>query len=228
MELEKKQYKVWVIPHVGPKQDDPNNQGAKLPGKATYIRTSNPDETAQAVVDQDGKKVFLPQRFIHLQVFEEGNTSFLGGDTKPATVNIFENSDRILFGKLEQVIGDKERHEVMKTDAQVMVLKDSLPGLVRNRDISPRQYYATYRDSNGKTQMLKMNRRQNDGNFKEEPVVMTTVSYFLFDNKVNADDDAIEFNNELNRITNWVKGATPEDVGTAQVGTEQGAKEKAA
>jgi len=211
--LTEKKYKVWVVPQLDEAKPDPNNAGAFLPQKANYIQMTNPDEAARAIKDQDGKTVFMPQRFIHLQVFEEGET-LLGGDTKPATVNIFENVDPILFDKLESLIKTEGQHKIMPTAKQIMELNESLPGLVRNRKTG--KYTATRRNKAGAMVPLMQNRRLADGNFVEEPVVRQVVTYFLFGNQVNPDDDEIQFINAKNRIKTWVGGTTPEDEAQAE------------
>lgn len=190
-------YSIRVIPNV---VNDGTDEEGKPKVKVTYIRKTNPSEKTRALKDEEGNSVFPVQRMMHLQLFEEDTEHTLGGDTKAFTQNIFENSDSLLFDKIEILVNTKEKHKVLATQSKVMNLNEKLPGLVRNRPAP--DHYATYIAKDGSTKRLRANRRTSSGDFEKEDVVLGKVSYFLFSNQVNDEDDAIRYAIELHAISN--------------------------
>lgn len=193
-----KQYKVRIIPHLQNKTT--TDEGTEV--KAVYCRKTSPDEAAL-------KAGFKPQRFFHLELFDAGSGR-LGGDTKPHTLVIFENTDRILFDELNEIMKDEGNYVTYESN-KVRLLNDPIPGLVRRRKCA--QYYAYQINKTGRMVKLLQNRRQPDGTFEQEPTIMDYVRYFLFENEVNNEDDEIKFLQAVNRAMRFPVQATGEPTG---------------
>jgi hypothetical protein len=223
--LQAKLYKVRVVPFV-PKAQVNQETGKPEQKPAVYIRTTNPSEKALAVKDADGNQVFGKQKFMQLEIFEQDENNRLSGDVKAFTVNIFERTHRLLFDVISEMVTDESQYTEMKTSSKARVLKDNLPGLVRRRTCG--SYYATRIAKDGSTKILMQNTKNKDGNFNPEPVVMDYVSYFLFKNEVNNDDDEIRYRQETQRAyINRPKGASSVAEDDARIEAEQ-AEETAA
>jgi hypothetical protein len=191
--MEKKNYAVRIIPSI---KKVAGEDGEKLVPK--YKRFSNPNEKAKA-------KGFKPTSFFHLEVYEKNEANPLGGDTKPYTLIIFENRESLLFDAISQLMEDKSNYTVLPTKRKPAVLNVPLPGLLRKVPCSP--YYATLVGEDGVEKRLQQNRRDPAGNYIEEDVVLDYVAYFLFENEVSDDGDAVKRNMALKAISgNFVKG----------------------
>jgi len=186
-----KNYKVRIIPRIKTTTTEENGSEKT----AVYCRTSNPGEASI-------KAGFKKSRFYHLEVFSKGSTSRLGGDVKPFTIIVFANSEKLLFEALQEIESEDD-HQILSSNL-VKVLKDALPGLVRHRSCSP--FYATRMTKDGVEEKLMQTERQPDGKFKEMPVILEKVSYFLFENELNSDADNIKYSNAVKRaMRNAVK-----------------------
>ena len=190
MDYDLKSYKVRVIPRI--KTNTSEEEGSQK--VAVYQRTSNPGEASI-------KAGFKKSKFYHLEVFAKG-TGRLGGDVKPFTIIVFATSEKLLFDALAEIESEDD-HQILSSNL-VKVLKDALPGLVRHRACNP--YYATRMTKEGTDEKLTQTERQPDGKFKEMPVIMEKVSYFLFENELNSDADNIKYSNAVKRaMRNAVK-----------------------
>jgi len=203
--MEKKYYSIRIVPEIEPGTDA---QGA--PNKPVYIRKTNPTGAVAALKDEDGNPLFPAQRTMHLELFEEDENYALGGDVKPFTLNIFENSDTLLFDKIEEMVNDNKQHDIMMTKRQTMKLNEKLPGLVRTR-VCPEYKAFFINRKTGKLEYLKATRRQANGDFEKEIVTLTKVQYFLFANQVNEDDDAVRYATEVARVRPHMTGGGTDD-----------------
>lgn len=210
MDYTKKDYKVRVVPKLKKSQGD---EGTET--KVVYQRTSSPGEKSI-------KAGFGKSKFYHLEVFDAG-TGRLGGDVKPFTITVFQNSEKLLFDALAEIEGEDD-HTIME-NSKVKVLKDTLPGVVRKRPCAP--YYATKMNSESVEEKLLQSERQPDGNFKKMPVIMENVAYFLFENELNEDADNIKYANAVKRaMKNAVTATTgAEPTGSTDPDAEEDGKE---
>ena len=218
---DKKSYSLRVIPElksVQKKDADGNPIDGATEKKATYIRRSKAD------ADND----ITSDRFVHLQLTEKGET-LLAGDTKPYTLTVFAGANPVLFDNLEMLItGDdfKTKRNILPTESKVMVLDEPLPGLVRRKKC--KKHKATYTNKAGNIAILKANKKQPDGSYQKEEVILDFVQYFLFDNQVNEDDDELQYIRAVGRLLKPIGGDTEEVVAkaTAEVKTDEGTGEE--
>jgi len=189
-----KDYTVRIIPKLTKKSGE---DGDEIVTK--YLRRTNPSEKAR----KDGK--VKPTSFFHLEVFEKGKKK-LGGDTKPHTIIIFENTDPILFENIAELDGDDTCYRIIEASKnKPKILTEELPGLLRKKKCAP--YYATRVNSDGRVVKLTVNKKQPDGNFGEDTVILTSVRYFLHENDVNTDADEIAYVTAVDNTSAWlVKG----------------------
>ncbi len=103
-----------------------------------------------------------------------------------------------------------------------MVLNEKIPGLVRNRIAPP--HYAMVAGKDGAMQRLQSTNKTESGDYVKQDVVLNNVSYFLMPAKVNKEDDAIRYAQELDAIKKYQVTATPEAT-VMQAKTEAAAEE---
>jgi hypothetical protein len=199
MEYELKDYVVRIVPKVITVDDEEKGKVKK----PVYCRPSKPSEAAQ-------KAGFKASKFYHLEIFDRGKSGRkMGGDTKPYTMVVFENSERLLFDAISEIEADKDEYTVMENNLVKVLNKESLPGLLRKRPAP--QYFATRIDKNGAEVKLMQSVRQPNGSYLEEPVILESVTYFLFENELNQDADEIKYANALKRTQMWRVKATADE-----------------
>lgn len=185
----KKQYKVRIVPFL--RKSTTEEDGTTT--KAVWCRTSKPSEAAQ-------EANFKPTRFYHLEIYNENANQKLGGDTKPYTIVIFENTDKILFSALNELEQDEKEYTLLE-NSKVKVLNEKIPGRVRVRPAPA--YYATRFDKNGETVKLQQNERLPNGSYAPSDVILEKVSYFLFENECNEQSDEVKYISAVKRTKRW-------------------------
>jgi len=202
--LQRKLYTIKVVPEEGSLKDKTDEaSGDVIKAKPKYIRRTKPSEKAKTADPN-----FKPQKFGHLQLIQREEGQFFGGDSKPFTLTVFQNTDSDLFERIEEAVTTDAMHTIIPTASKTMVMNDKLPGLVRNRPAPP--HYAMVAGKDGAMRRLQSTNKTESGDYVKQDVILNSVSYFLMPAKVNKDDDAIRYAQELDAIKKYHVTATPE------------------
>jgi len=190
METTRKQkYTVRVIPIVTAMAND--EAGNPVAPKVSYIKKSNPNEKAQA-------KGYKSEEFLHLELFRKGGDDDpLAGDVKPFTLNVFSNSNSILFDAIEDLVNTEGKYDELKGKSKARILKNTIPGLVVKTPCAP-YYPMVTNKTTGVESPLMANKKQPDGNYLPEKVILENVEFFMFDSQVPEDQDEFD---EMKKIS---------------------------
>lgn len=200
-------HKVRIIPQVTTKEVD-----GKKEKVYTYQRTSKPSDKAK----NNGYK---PDKFYHLELTEVSNFK-LGGNPKPFTQNIFKTTHPVLFAAITEEL---ENDNFTELSDKVRVLNEQMPGRIAERETP--DYYGTEIDANGAEQIRMIPVKQKTGDFVKEPMIVSTLKFFLFEHEATSEDgEDVAFVKEFKRRKNWlVKPNSEENEDKTPASAEPGA-----
>lgn len=191
---ELKMHKVRIIPTII-SDTDADGKTIKV---AKYARSTKLSENAKTAG-------FSPDQFYQLELTEVSNFK-LGGNPKPFTQNIFKTSHSAAFSDITEEI--EEKNYTILSD-KVMVLNEKMPG--RIVELECREYYGTTVKADGSEVINMMNVKQKNGSFTEEPMVRSTIKFFLFEHEAQDEkDENVAFIREFKRRKKWLVQANTE------------------